>query len=124
MTLIDRDLRAWLYRICRSEKPPSSVVAYNVGLSETAFGGYAASLIGADRYVPDDPDWACDESFAPSERFFPIPAGVFSDWELVQEAVAAAVRDFVRSPEGDCSFLASAEAVTVGFDDGDLVRVR
>ena len=34
------------------------------------------------------------------------------------------VRSFLGSPAGGASFLAQAEAVTVGFDDGDLVPVK
>jgi hypothetical protein len=123
MTDFERNFSAWLARVCREERPPSSVVAYNLGLCETP-DGYSAYLIGADRYDAEDSDWACSESFTPSERYFPIPAAEFGSWEQVQKEVVAAVRAFVQSPEGQRSFLAAAEAVTVGFDDGDLERVR
>jgi len=99
------------------------VVAFNIGLFETA-GGYAPYLIGADRYDANDPDWACAESFTPSERYFAISAATFTHWEQVHQAVVDATRAFLQSPDGARSYLAAAEAVTVGFDDGDLERVN
>lgn len=123
MNDFEHSLRAWLARVCREAKPPSSVVAFNVGLFETA-DGFSAYLVGADRYDEEDSEWACDETFSPSERYFPIAAGRFSNWEQVEVAVADAVRAFLQSPEGIGSCLDAAEAVTVGFDEGDLQRVR
>ena len=47
----------------------------------------------------------------------------FHDWHDVQTEVVAVTRAFLSSTVGQGSFLASARAVTVGFDDGDLERV-
>jgi hypothetical protein len=58
--------------VISAEAPPSSVVAFNIGLVET-FAGYSAYLAGADRYDPDDDDWACDEAFTPRERYVRLP---------------------------------------------------
>lgn len=112
---------AWLGRVVAAGNPPASVVAYNVGLLQTP-KGFSAYLVGADRYDEDDGDWACRESFTPAERYLPLPGGR-ADWQQVQVAVVAAVREFLASPAGRDSFLARAVAVTVGFDDGDLERV-
>lgn len=116
-------IAAWLGRICAAERPPSSVVAYNIGLFETK-KGYTAYLIGADRYDETNSDWACRESFTPKDRHQPLPAGEFQDWEQAQAAAVQAVRDFLQTPQGSDSFLGRAQAVTVGFDDGELERIR
>ena len=113
----------WLGRVCRDEHPGPSVIAYNIGLFETDTG-YSAHLVGADRYDPADGDWACAEMFTPAERYFPIPAEGFEGWEHVHAAIVGATRAFLRTAQGKDSFLARAEAVTVGFDDGDLERVN
>jgi hypothetical protein len=112
----------WLGRVTAASTPPASVVAYNVGLLQTA-RGYSAYLVGADHYDERTGDWACRESFTPAERYLPLPRGGPAGWEQVQAAVVAAVREFLGSPAGRGSFLGRAVAVTVGFDDGELERV-
>jgi hypothetical protein len=120
----EADFHAWLGRVCGDEKPPSSLVAFSIGLLETP-DGYSAYLVGADHYDEDDSDWACDETFTPEERYFELPPGEFKgkQWKAILEAVTDATKGFLATPLGKTSFLARAEAVTVGFDDGDLVRV-
>lgn len=114
---------AWLGRVCAAENPPGSVVAYNVGLFETR-KGYTAYLVGAATFDERNSDWACREAFTPAERECRLPAGEFENWEQVHQAVVAAVRAFLESAAGRQSFLNRAEAVTVGFDDGELERVK
>src|SRR5262245_34312540 len=87
---------AWLGRVCSIDRPPDSVVAYNVGLFESGMG-YTAYLIGADRYDEANSDWACRETFTPKERHRPLPAGEFAGWEQVQAAVVEAVSEFLAS---------------------------
>jgi hypothetical protein len=120
---LESEFAEWLGRVCQVETPPTSVVAYNIGLFLTETG-YSAYLVGASRFDEDDGDWACEEAFTPAERYFPIPSEGFQTWEDVLSAVVAATRSFLNSPLAENSFLASAEAVTVGFDDGDLERVK
>jgi hypothetical protein len=117
-------LVAWLRRVCAGKRPPSSVIAFNIGLFETE-GGYEAYLVGAKHFDPDDADWACDEDFTPKERYvmLPAPRGKVT-WKRVLRLAGDAVREFIASPDGASSFLGKAQAVTVGFDDGDLVRVK
>lgn len=117
------ELASWLGRVSAKETPPNSVVAYNIGLFETT-DGFSAYLIGADAFDQDNADWACEVSFTPEERYFPIPKSAAAcDWKEVHDAVADAVRMYLSSGDGKKSFLASADAITVGFDDGDLERL-
>ncbi len=116
------DLIEWLKRISGSEMPPSNVIAYNIGIFETP-DGYSVYLIGSDNYTPDDSDWACDEVFSPKERYFAIP-NEDRDWEKILSEVVTAIKIFVESPDVKTSYLSQAKFLTVGFDDGDLVRIR
>ncbi|HEY1693565.1 MAG TPA: hypothetical protein VGG39_15460 [Polyangiaceae bacterium] len=43
---------------------------------------------------------------------------------MVLELAGDAVRGFVGSSDGASTFLGKAQAVAVGFDDGDLVHVK
>jgi len=116
---------AWLERVCKKEKPPSSVIAYNIGLFEST-DGYSAYLIGADDFSEDESDWACDETFTPKERYFSLPSKEFkgTEWQTVVKTVSRAAKTFLTTPAAKSSFLKKAKAITVGFDDGDLVRVK
>jgi hypothetical protein len=120
---LDKEMVAWLRRVCAAETPPASVIAFNIGLFETE-DGFSAYLVGAERYDANDGDWACNEAFTARERYLALPLGHDAKWQRVLELVVDAVRRFLASTEGAASFLARARAVTVGFDDGDLVRVR
>lgn len=123
MQEFEHEFIQWLRRICAGETPASSVVAFNVGLFETE-DGYSAYMIGAEQYDEGESDWACDEVFTPNERYFAFSGDAFAGWEEVVEVAKSAIRAFLASPEGRASYLARAQAVTTGFDDGDLVRVR
>ncbi|WP_299400465.1 hypothetical protein [Pelagibius sp.] len=120
-----KGLKAWLGRVVEAERPPTTVIAFNLGLFETE-GGYCAYLTGAKRFDPDDDDWACDEAFSPSERYFPVDrtSTGAEDWDGFRQEVVEALKAFLASDAGRRSFLAKAKAVTVGFDDGDLFRVQ
>ena len=113
----------WLERITENEKPPDSLVAFNIGLFETK-EGYAAYLISASSYSEEDEDWACNEIFTPKERYFYFPTAFARKvkWEQAQEVVVKSVKEFLDNHPD--SFLVKTEVVTVGFDDGDLVRVK
>jgi hypothetical protein len=118
-----RGFYAWLNRIDRGNKPNSSIVAYNIGLFETE-NGFSAYLVGAEEYDENNSDWACTEAFAPKDKYFPINKGVFANWEEVQQIVAQSLRDYLKSSEGVKTFLSQAQVITVGFDDGDLDRIK
>jgi hypothetical protein len=122
--VFEAEFCAWLSRISASETPNPRVIAFNVGIFESE-SGFQAYLCGSTHYSEDDSDWACEEAFTPSERYFSIPAEFASgkEWLEIQSAVVSATKSFFASPNSQNSFLAKAEAVTAGFDDGDLVRV-
>jgi hypothetical protein len=121
---LDDMIVCWLQRLSSTEDPPPSVVAFNIGLFESN-DGFSAYLAGSTRYDPGNSDWPCDEVFAPRERYcaLPVRRGDMK-WDQVLERAANAIRVFLASSDGAASFLSRAQAVTVGFDDGDLVRIR
>jgi hypothetical protein len=98
------------------------LAAFNFNLAESAHK-FQVDLVGATRYDPDDPDWACDEAFASDPRFFDLPhSAVGSRWEDVQQLVSRFITDYIRTAPS-ASPLRSARAVTIGFVDGELERV-
>ncbi len=116
-------LTQWLERIVATEMPAPDVVAFNIGLLETD-KGFTAYLVGSKSYDPNNDDWACNEDFTPTERYCALPSMRSEDtWETVQHRVAEEMRAFLSKANVRTSFLGKAEAVTVGFDDGELLRV-
>lgn len=117
------EVRLWLSRLIVDESPPGTVVAFNVGLFEDG-DGFVAYLCGCDQWDPDNDDWACDESYSPAERYCRLTFPPGSSWQVVQASVAATLKLFLDSSDGNMSFLSRADALTVGFDDGVLTHVK
>ncbi len=118
-----QEIEAWLARMAGAEEPPADIVAFNIGLFETATG-VTAYLIGARWFDPADDDWACVVNFTPAERYLAVFEDPLVDWETALCETVAAIQRFLDQPQGQASFLGRAEAVTAGFDGGDLHRIR
>ena len=88
--------------------------------------GFCAYLTGADYYDDDDDDWACSESFTPKERFLPLPSSQYelTSWEALQQTMVSAVSNALSTSKRCQEYFASAVVITVGFDDGDLIRIK
>ncbi|MEP6754411.1 MAG: hypothetical protein ABJA67_02835 [Chthonomonadales bacterium] len=103
-----------------SKNIESSVVAFSFNLGEPWY----IEIVGSDRYSEDDSDWACEESFRPDVERLELPESeVGEDWEDVLEAAIRLVSAYLDRPSAGSGILQRAEAVAVGFVDGDLHRV-
>lgn len=99
---------------------PSSVLAFSFNLAEP----WCVEVIGAERYAEEDSDWACDEAFRPKIPNFDLhESEVGDDWESVLEAAKKIVSSYIDRPSAGSAILKRAEAVCVGFVDGDLHRI-
>jgi len=118
-------LQEWLFKLCDTEKPDKSIIAYNFGLFETE-DGYTIYLIGSKEYDKDDQDWATNNDFEPSIKYYPLPTNEYKDlkWEKVLDKIKSQLKDFTKTDRFKNSFFAKAKAITTGFDDGDLVKVK
>jgi hypothetical protein len=112
----------WLRRVNELDPPPEDIVAFNFGLFEST-DGYVIYVTGAKSFDPEDADWASSNDWSPNEKYFYGLAKetLGKDLERVQNLAIELVKEFLDTPIGSNSFLAASE-VTVGFDDGDLVR--
>jgi hypothetical protein len=114
----------WIKEIDSTNPDTENVKAYNFGLFESE-KGYSVYLTGSNQYDEDDDDWACNEDFVPNQKYFELPDYFIEgkNWDKIQRDFAEVIRKFIESDSFRNSFLAKAEAITVGFDDGDLERV-
>jgi len=115
----------WLQSICITEKPHKSIIAYNVGIFESV-DGYMVYLIGSKEFDEEDSDWATNEDFIPKNKYYRLPKQEFKDmkWDEVQTKIEQMLKDFINSDTFKRSFFSEAKAITTGFDDGDLIRVK
>ncbi|RDV15471.1 hypothetical protein DXT99_08220 [Pontibacter diazotrophicus] len=115
----------WLDRINKTESVSDSIVAFNFGLFETE-RSYTIYLIGSETFDEDDDDWATNVDFEPEEKYFELEPSTVNgkDWESVLEVSEGLISEYVNSENFNNSIFKNAEAITTGFDDGDLVRVK
>lgn len=113
----------WLASVA-PRSPLAGVVAYNFNIAQSP-DSFVVELVGSSWYDADDADWACDEAWTsrPSE-FRTSYAESGQDWEPFLNEVCRAVGSFLSEHAGSHPGLALAEAVTVGFVDGDLILVN
>jgi len=107
----------------KKKKPSESIVAYNIGLFESE-DGYMAYLIGSQEYDESNDDWACNEDFVPRKKYFNLPNSKDKKWEIILEEVKVFMKEFMKSDSAKESFFSYATAITVGFDEGDLIKVK
>jgi hypothetical protein len=69
---------------------------------------------------------ACNDDWAPTEKYLELSEhrSAEKDWQEVLRDIVDLLRRYTQSTEFPESFLANATAITVGFDDGDLARVK
>ena len=117
------DFRIWIERAGKTV-PPKGIVAFNFGIFETP-NGHSIYLTGSREYDPGSDDWACNQDYVPEEKYFALPKDTHTrEWQDVLEEVVQFIDRFVKAPEFSESLLASAVAITAGFDDGNLRRIK
>lgn len=117
---MENEIVAWLDRIDRNEAVPAEITALNVGLFESE-DGYRLYMTGAVDYDADDDDWACEQDYEPAEKYIPVSVGDGLDWEsFLNRAVEIVSKYLADHPESKVF----DRIVTVGFDDGNLTRVK
>ncbi|MBI5953548.1 MAG: hypothetical protein HY865_17980 [Chloroflexi bacterium] len=122
------DLKAlivdWLTRASKTDVP-QEVVGLNVGLFETP-DSYTLYLACCDVFDENDGDWACSECYEHPLRYLEIPSlkTVYPQWDDFQEAVVAAIKPYIESDSLQGKWFGRMKGITVGFDDGDLIRIK
>ena len=122
MDAVSRYLLPWLQGLAAS-LPESGVVAYNFNIAET-LDAFEIELVGSTYFDAASADWACEEAWTsrPSRCLIPY-AEVGRQWEPFLGSLSSSLREVLSSRSFGTRRLWQADAVTVGFVDGDLVRV-
>jgi hypothetical protein len=122
---IKTNFNNWLNRINRTEAASDSIIAFNFGLFESV-NGYTVYLIGSETFDEEDDDWATNVDFEPQEKYFELDSSFVKgkDWQEVLEISEELVKEYLNSESLDNTIFKNAEAITTGFDDGELVRIK
>jgi len=121
---IKRLISFWINRIDDEEQIPKSIKAFNFGIIETE-NDYQTYLVGTNNYDSENDDWACEEDFTPNERYLSL--GIDSKkwkWDEIQSIVKTGIEQFIETRISPLTFVHSAEYLTIGFDDGELERIK
>ena len=101
----------------------SAVAAYCFNLYEHEHT-WAVQLAGTSSFDPDDPDWAVEPAFSSGENLFEIPqAAAGEDWEAGLSVAKSLIAQYLRTGMHR-ERLTGAQAVAVGFVDGDIELVH
>ncbi len=110
----------WLDNILKNTVP-ETVIALCFNLYECEDFNWKLELVGTDKYIADNDDWACDEvcDFLTRKNPFVWQEPPRSKWEFVKNKVFLAVYDYLQN--GKYGYvLESKKCVAIGFVDGDL----
>jgi len=119
------DILQWIDGIQQMDGiPAKEVVAFNFGIFEEEIG-YTLYLIESFEYDKNDDDWACVELPTQLYRYLKLPAQFASEnWEFVLDAITNTLKELEKEGKFNIPLFKNAIAITTGFDDGDLVRIK
>ncbi|MFN8360434.1 MAG: hypothetical protein U0264_11020 [Candidatus Kapaibacterium sp.] len=118
-------LLKWLQTIEKHDGiPPEEVIAFNFGMYETE-AGYSMYLVGGFEYSDDNDDWACLDVPTSDYRHLFLPDELQS---IAPGAVAEYCAKIFKELEAEgklaTTLVKNAIAITIGFDDGVLIKIR
>lgn len=116
----------WLTKIIQNETPDSSIIAVNIGIFETK-KGFQLYFAGFKDYDKDNDDWATGfGDFSPKDKYLLLDSFDFKgqDWEIILNKVVDLTKNFLKTDLYKNSFLEKTIAITTGFDDGELLKIK
>ncbi len=118
-------LLKWLQTIEKHDGiPPEEVIAFNIGMYECD-SGYMMYLVGGFEYSADNDDWACLDVPTSDYRHLLLPDELQSQTlDSVVEYCASIFKELEVEGTLATTLVKNALAITIGFDDGDLIKIR
>ena len=115
----------WISNLSDDNTFTDEIVAINFGLFESE-EGFMIHCIGSKIYDQENDDWACNEDFVPQKKYLKIPKELTEnkDWYEIQNMFGELFKKYLSSLDYEFSLLNKVEAITYGFDDGDLQKIK
>lgn len=122
---MNKEILEWLKNIEKQDGiPPEEVVAFNFGLIESD-QGYLMYLVGGFEYSEEDDDWASLKVPEKDYRYLRFPDELQSEsWEQILEYSETVLKSLEKDGELSKTLVSKAKAITTGFDDGELIKIR
>lgn len=118
------DIVNWINNIQKLDGiPPKEVVAFNFGIFQNEVG-YVMYLVGSFEYDENDDDWASIELPKAVYRYLNIPASQSKKWDFILHYCSSLLLELEKEGKFNIELFRNAIAITTGFDDGDLVKIR
>ncbi len=120
-----KEIVDWLINMEKQDgTPPDSVIAFNLGLMESD-QGFMMYFVGAFEYSEDDDDWACIAPPTKPYRYLRLPDEVQNkSWETILDLSKVALTELESDGSLNTTLIKNAKAITTGFDDGELIKIR
>ncbi len=104
--------------------PPAEVVVFNLGIYESD-EGYVMYLVGGFEYTEENDGWATLEMPKNDYRYLLLPEHVQNKpMPLVLEYCKNTLKELEEDGTFRKNILQNATALTTGFDDGELFKIR
>ena len=82
-------------------------------------------MSGGVEYSEDNDDWDCIDPPTKSHRYLHLPENLQSEtWESILDTSVNTLKELEREGALGKTLVRKAKALTTGFDDGDLVKIR
>lgn len=120
-----KHLIEWLQFIEKQDgTPPNEVIAFNFGLFESD-DGYVMYLVGGFEYSEDDDDWANMKMPTKDYRYLRFPDKLQEKpWEAILEHATTVLLELEQEGTLATTLVKNAKAITTGFDEGTLIKIR
>ena len=115
----------WLENIQKIDgTPPKEVIAFNFGLFESE-SGYMMYLVGGFEYNEDNDDWAFIDLPTSEHRYLKLNEELQSStWEYILDICSKILSELELEGVLSKILFKNTFAITIGFDDGDLIKIR
>lgn len=122
---MNEEIIKWLEVIEQNDgTPPEEVIAFNFGLFESN-QGWMMYLVGGFEYSEDDDDWACIELPKDDYRYYRLPDKLQTkSWEEILKLTVFTLKELEKEGLLNKTLLKKAKAITTGFDEGELSKIR
>jgi len=119
---IPKRFSKWIEKIESGNLPNEEIKGLNFGLFEST-DSYMMYLMGAENFDENNENWACEVDYEPKYKYLDLNDSKLnnSDWEYILDYSISMINDYLK--END-SFLKNIENITIGFDDGNLTRLK
>jgi hypothetical protein len=118
-------LQEWFFKLCDTEKPEADTAAYEFGFFETD-SCYAIYLINSKKHEKKDQATVPENDSEQPAEYYPLSKREYKDleWKQALNKMKAQLAEFTKTEKFKNSSLAKTNAVTISFDDGDLIKIK